>query len=1327
MRKFLSVLLSLAMLMSMLVVPVAAEDEASGTSGAASAECHLLAGISAYEVMEGETVTVTLHSEAMTVKTFSGGLSFDSDALTCIGISTGSGYDRMADGALMTQLSTTWEANANGNVGLSVVRTAEETYDAQELLTVTFTAAAPAESGTYIGVYEDSDGMDGFAGEGAGLTLYIRTGGMPHEHVTLEFTIAESAANGAVIDVSLRVDECLDTDDEDVACSATPCTLTVTGGSEPVQITGVTLEGEGLTTTEDGKYALTIIEGGEAALTAKVEPAAASQTVTWSADSADITVTDGKITTTSGTTGTFTVTAAAGDKSAACIVTVTHGDLKPAAATPATCEGNGQKAHWFCSTCNNRYTDSAGTQKATEEELTDPMKGHDYGALIPEAPAKCSHAGMAAHYTCSRCGDFFDAEKNKKAEKDLLLPATGAHDWIVTSYVWADDYTSCTGTAKCRVCSTVKSAAATDIQKVVTTTATCQVEGEETYTAAFADTTFETQVKTVSTGKAAHTLTGTDAVEPTCTTDGNYAYWTCSVCDGVFGDAEGTTETTVAAAKRNALGHSYGQPVWSWADDGKNATVKLTCTREGCGHSEMPTVTVSGDTLTPATCTAKGTTRYTAAATLDGETYNDTKDVQDIPMADHRPLKTGAKEPTCTETGNYEYWTCSACGGVFEDEQCTTSTSVANRTRNALGHDFESPSWEKNAGGHWHKCSRCEETDGVKRHEYAEDDCTIAADCEVCGYHKDAREHQWGTISYIWTKTESGYDCTGTVKCESCGKPESETGSVHVDYRGATCTEDGVINYKATFEQAPFTQAVKSDTISALGHTMTKTDAVAATCTETGISAYWTCGRCGKFFSDEQGRKEIAENGWITKALGHSYGQPVWTWADDGKTAEVKIVCANDKNHVRTDKASLAAGTISSTVAVKPTCTAMGTTRYNAAVSLEGKAYSNTKDVQDIPMEAHKLVKTEAKAATCVETGNNAYWICSVCKGVFKDEQGKTKTTVTAETLAVDPANHVGGTVQRDAVAETCSVSGREADTYCKSCGVLLQRGAVIPATGRHTYGSDGRCTVCGNKNPAEGIKTDDIKASDTVSGKPVSEDNQGRIVTDGSGLVARTEGPADESKVEDIKAALNDGSISVLVKDSPETIPAAEDGGLQALEAMASGETDAQRKQALERLVKMFRTMSSSRRNVQAQVVYNTALKLYDDGGTEVADLMQIPSGMRVSMAISEAMYRSLKNKELCILRGSTNAAGETVAEELSAVLGGSEGSRVVTFTTDKAGALMLVAYESTSNGGGHGGGSGTYTAPTTGDAGVTVWCMVLGVSALLGTALLTKKRRQA
>lgn len=186
MRKFLSVLLSLAMLMSMLVVPVAADSEMTGSSGGAStaAACHLRAEVAgAYVVTEGETVIVTLRSEAMTVETFAGGLSFDSTFLTCVGISTGTGYDRMADGALMTQLSTTAEANTSGSVGVSFVRTAETAYDAQELLTVTFLPVEGAAGETYIGVYEDSDGADGFAGDGFGVMVYIESTDVPHEHV----------------------------------------------------------------------------------------------------------------------------------------------------------------------------------------------------------------------------------------------------------------------------------------------------------------------------------------------------------------------------------------------------------------------------------------------------------------------------------------------------------------------------------------------------------------------------------------------------------------------------------------------------------------------------------------------------------------------------------------------------------------------------------------------------------------------------------------------------------------------------------------------------------------------------------------------------------------------------------------------------------------------------------------------------------------------------------------------------------------------------------------------------------------------------------------
>lgn len=45
------------------------------------------------------------------------------------------------------------------------------------------------------------------------------------------------------------------------------------------------------------------------------------------------------------------------------------------------------------------------------------------------------------------------------------------------------------------------------------------------------------------------------------------------------------------------------------------------------------------------------------------------------------------------------------------------------------------------------------------------------------------------------------------------------------------------------------------------------------------------------------------------------------------------------------------------------------------------------------------MTKTDAKAATCTEDGNNEYYTCSRCGGVFKDEAGTQATTVEAETL----------------------------------------------------------------------------------------------------------------------------------------------------------------------------------------------------------------------------------------------------------------------------------------------------------------------------------------
>ena len=83
-------------------------------------------------------------------------------------------------------------------------------------------------------------------------------------------------------------------------------------------------------------------------------------------------------------------------------------------------------------------------------------------------------------------------------------------------------------------------------------------------------------------------------------------------------------------------------------------------------------------------------------------------------------------------------------------------------------------------------------------------------------------------------------------------------------------------------------------------HTLTKVDAVEATCTATGNSEYYKCtdADCGKFFSDAEGTEEIEKDSWVIAAKGHSYGE--WTVEKAatffGKGVE-KRVCANDASH----------------------------------------------------------------------------------------------------------------------------------------------------------------------------------------------------------------------------------------------------------------------------------------------------------------------------------------------------------------------------------------------------------------------------------------------
>lgn len=121
-----------------------------------------------------------------------------------------------------------------------------------------------------------------------------------------------------------------------------------------------------------------------------------------------------------------------------------------------------------------------------------------------------------------------------------------------------------------------------------------------------------------------HNLVKTEEKAATATTAGNKAYWTCSDCGKVYSDAEGTTETTVAAMTIAATGvpekgtrlqdAKTGVSYVVTSKDGKNPTV----TYSGNKNKKAKTITV------PSTVTIDGVT-YKVTAIADNAFKNNKK------------------------------------------------------------------------------------------------------------------------------------------------------------------------------------------------------------------------------------------------------------------------------------------------------------------------------------------------------------------------------------------------------------------------------------------------------------------------------------------------------------------------------------------------------------------------------------------------------------------------------------------------------------------------------------------------------------------------------
>ena len=610
-----------------------------------------------------------------------------------------------------------------------------------------------------------------------------------------------------------------------------------------------------------------------------------------------------------------------------------------------------------------------------DEQLYQVPEERHVPVTDPAVPATCTESGLTEGSHCSFCGEILTEQQE--------LPALG-HLWDEATFEW-NGFASATATRVCKRDDSHVETVECTISSKVTNEPTYSEAGARLYTATavFEDGTVATDTKTEilpplgytfgdpdwswsTDGSVAYAtftanedptyqvtvpaeVTSEVTKDPTCTEAGETTYTATVVFNGktytdtkVLADVDplghleeidpavpatcteaGLTEgkhcsrcgeILVAQEEIPALGHDWGEAVFTWEgysvvsaertckNDSSHVDIAVTCTDDGGQVTVEPTATAEGEKVYTATAVFEdGTVAYdtkTEILPATGYTYGDPEWTWSDDGSVAYATFTANEDPTHTVT-----IPADVTSEITKDPTCTEAgetTYTATVTFNGETYTDTKVLADVDPLGH------LEEIDPAVPATCTEAGLTEGKHCARCGEILAAQEevpalgHDWGEAVFTW----DGYS---VVKAERICKNDSS----HVDV-AVTCTDDGG---QVTVEPTATAEGEKVYTATAVF--------------EDGTVAYDT-------------KTEILP------ATGYTYGDPEWTWADDGSVAYATFTANEDPTHTVMIPAD-----VTSEVTKEATCTEAGETTYTATVIFDGETYTDTKILQDLPALGH--------------------------------------------------------------------------------------------------------------------------------------------------------------------------------------------------------------------------------------------------------------------------------------------------------------------------------------------------------------------------------------